>query len=144
MSELSFRERVIWLFLVVNMLVYGNYFVNLWGQLQSGETAYDQLLEPLLYVLIFAAVVEVAVRVILAVGSGKEEVDAPEDERDELIDLKATKNAYFMLCFGIFTAGANLLVGYEPLLIVNLLLLFVVLSEMTKYGSELFYYRRGV
>lgn len=144
MSELSFRERVIWLFLVVNLFVYGNYFVNLWEQVQSGETGYDQLLEPLLYVLIFAAVVEVAVRVILAVGSGKEEVDAPEDERDELIDLKATKNAYFMLCFGIFMAGANLLVGYEPLLIVNLLLLFVVLSEITKYGSELFYYRRGV
>lgn len=144
MSELSFRERVIWLFLVVNLLVYGNYFVNVWGQLQAGETGYEHLLGPLLYVLIFAAVVEVAVRVILAVGSGKEEADAPEDERDELIDLKATKNAYFMLCFGIFTAGGHLLIGYEPLIVVNLLLLFVVLSEITKYGSELFYYRRGV
>lgn len=143
MSELSFRERVIWLFLVVNLVVYGNYFVDLVGKLRQGQTGYEHLLEPLLYVLIFAAVVEVAVRVILAVGSGKEDISAPEDERDQLIDLKATKNAYFILCFGMFTAGGNLLIGYEPLIVVNLLLLFVVLSELTKYGTELFYYRRG-
>ncbi len=50
------------------------------------------------------------------------------DERDELISLKASRNAY-----GVLSAS----------LIIVLLLLALTLGGITVYASRIFYYRRG-
>ena len=96
----------------------------------------------LLETIIALVGVQVALTVIVAVQSPKE-AKAPRDERDKLIDLKATRFAYGVLAGCV--ACACFFGGFDPPIVfnTNTLLFVLVVTEILRSGCQIVQYRRG-
>lgn len=66
------------------------------------------------------------------------------DERDMAIILRASHNAYLVLAVGAWGIIGLALLGASLLTIANAAMIGFTLSEIVRYGSQLFYYRRGM
>jgi hypothetical protein len=71
------------------------------------------------------------------------EANASRDERDKLIELKATRIAYFGLAAGV--ALACLFGAFSPAIILNTnaLLFIFVTAEVLRSGCQIIQYRRS-
>lgn len=138
--SLSYREKSIWGSLAVTTGVFGYYFATVLGLAHTFPGGDLARLISAVFVLV---VIQVGTQIVIALDS-EPDIQRP-DERDQLIASKAYRNAYFALA-----SGAFLLIMYaivfqmRPFMTVNLMLFFMVLSEIVKSLSQLFYYERGV
>lgn len=167
---MSERERISWVGLIVNLVITVWYFehilrlpaeADLWGP----RTAF--FAASLVILAVFVAIAcEVALRVVQR-GTGGGHDTAPQDERDVLIDLRATRNAHLVLGFGVIAVLVQLallewsqrywrrpanpdtileLLGTGPLQamhVAQLLLAALALAAFAQNASRIFYYRRG-
>jgi hypothetical protein len=71
------------------------------------------------------------------------EAKAPRDERERLIDLRATRFAYALLAGSI--ACACFFGGFNPPIIfnANVLLFILVAAEVLRSGCQIVQFRRG-
>lgn len=145
--DLSYQEKSILGSLTAMVVVYGYYFAAVlrdasWPEFNVGR---------LMLTVIAIIVIEIVYHIVLAMESKPE----PKDERDVLIESKAYRNAYFLLATGaglviacVIVAGlthaAATRIIVTPFVTVNLVLLFMVLAELMKFLTQLFYYRRGL
>ncbi len=149
--DLSYQEKSILGSLLAFVVVFGYYFAAVLRDLSRPDFA-GGTAGRLVFAVIAIIVIEIVYHIVLALESKPE----PKDERDVLIEAKAYRNAYFLLASGAFlvivwvslvtparaAAAANTMVA--NFLTVNLVLLFMVLAELTKLLTQLFYYRRGL
>jgi hypothetical protein len=138
---MSYRERSAWVALITYGLVFGGYFFTLW---QGWEDAYGQGLS---IGLMFGAVVTLVVvaavlNIAIALFSPKE-ANAPADERETLIDLKAERISSYTLSVGVVCLIGALLIGWNAYLVANLLLASLVISELVKALAQIAYFRAG-
>lgn len=137
--NLSYREKSIWGTLATTLVVYGYYFATIFSSDQPSQigAAVGRLMSAVFVIVL----IEVVYHIIIAATSKVER----KDERDILIETKAYRNAYFLLAADVFLLmGTVALIGLTPFLTVNLMLLSVVVSEVVKYLTQLFFYRRGI
>ncbi|HXM62681.1 MAG TPA: hypothetical protein VN950_17610 [Terriglobales bacterium] len=138
--NLSYREQSIWGSLAITLIVYGYYFATVFSGAQPSQidrTALARLIGAVFVIV----VIEIAYHILIALKSKVE----PKDERDILIETKAYRNSYLLLVADLFMLmGTVVVFGLTPLLTVNLMLLSVVISEIVKYLTQLFFYRRGI
>ncbi len=138
---MSFRERSAWVALITYGLVFGGYFFTLW---QAWGDGYGQGLS---IGLMFGAVVTlVAVAAVLNIAIAlfsPKEANAPADERETLIDLKAERISSYTLSVGVVCLIGALLIGWNAYLVANLLLASLVISEMVKALAQIAYFRAG-
>jgi hypothetical protein len=66
------------------------------------------------------------------------------DERDRLIELRGLRNGYFVLVAAVVGVMVLALSGAATLAVVNVLLGGLVAADLTRYGSQLVYYRLGL
>jgi hypothetical protein len=147
--DLSYQEKSILGTLLATVVVYGYYFTSALrhaGEFDAGSIG------RFIFAVIAIVVIQIVYHIVLALESKPE----PKDERDILIECKAYRNAYFSLATGAFLVISCVIMAVlmhdatpariivTPFLIVNLVLLFMVLAELVKYLSQLFYYRRGL
>jgi len=149
--DLSYQEKSILGSLLAMVVVYGYYFASVLRDL--GRPEFDGgSIGRLVLAVIAIIVIEIAYQIVLAIESKAE----PKDERDILIECKAYRNAYFLLATGAALVIACVIVAalardaaptriiVTPFLTVNLVLLAMVLAELVKFLTQLFYYRRGL
>lgn len=168
---MSNEERVSWVALIVNVIIGTLYFsailrapadADLFG---AGTAVFAAGL------VMLAIVVGIGTQVVLQVvqstsGGGKDA--AKRDERDALIELKATRNAHFLLGFLVIcvlvqialiewaqrywrrpaaevdTVLELLATGpLQPMHVAQLLLAALTLGAIMLNASRVFYYRRG-
>jgi hypothetical protein len=149
--DLSYQEESILGSLLAMVLVYGYYFARVLRDTSQPEFDGGSL-GRLVLAVIAIIVIEIVYHIVLALESKPE----PKDERDILIECKAYRNAYFLLATGAFLVIgcviiANLMrdvpptrIIVTPFLTVNLVLFFMVLAELAKFLTQLFYHRRGL
>lgn len=142
MENISFREKGIIISLVVTLTIYGYYFGSIFMQLWNKEINQAEAMTFFISTVILIIIAEAVLHSVLALGAGKEQED-PQDERDQLISFRATRNAHIVLSVGVFLSFAHLLYGDNSLLIAHFLLFFFIISEVVKYISQIFYYQRG-
>jgi len=136
---MSFREKSAWISLLSVTVIYGYYFVSLFrSRSNAGASAFAGLL----FTIVALVIVQTVLTIAVAIYKPKD-ARAPRDERDRLIDLKATRSAYAGLAtavaFAIFFAGFN-----PPILFnANALLFILVMAEALRNGSQIIQYRRG-
>jgi hypothetical protein len=169
---MSEQERVSWVSLLVNAAIGCWYFgkvlslpasANLFG---PGMGLFA--IKLVTFAILFGIASEVVLRAVQRRASRGEGDDATaRDERDELIDLKATRNAHGVLTAAIIvvlvqTALLGWSLGYlrprpapetmlellargplAPMHMAQLLLLALTLGAITVYASRVVYYRRG-
>ena len=154
---LSYQEKSIIVSLITSLLIYLVYSVILYRRYQAGD--YDSVdaarfLGVAILVLIGVQVVmQIIAQVVLAVTNAVATVATtgeepaappPADERDKLIDLKATRNSSIVFGAGFVLAIAALALGMASTVTLGLLIVFMMLAEFLGTASKLVYYRRGV
>lgn len=140
---MSFREKSIWVSLVVILLAFGYYFINAFNLLTDPDAYDGQLVGWFIGIVVVIIILEVTLHIVLAIASRKE-AEADEDEREHLIELKATRFSYFILASGVFFAMASAVLGQSAAVMATIILFFFVLAEVIGYATQLVYLRRGV
>ena len=136
---MSFREKSAWISILTTAGIYGLYF---WPIFPSGLRAGGFHFGRLLGTIILLVVVQVVLNVALAIFAPKE-ADAPQDEREKLIDLKATKLGYGVLAGSV--GCACFFGGFDPPIVfnTNALLFILVMAEILRSGCQIVQFRRG-
>jgi predicted RND superfamily exporter protein len=138
---MSFRVKSAWIALVTYGLVFGVYFFLL---SQAWDDRYGQGLSiGLLVAAVVGLVVIAAALTIVAAVLNPKEANAPADERETLIDLKAERIASYTLSTGVVLLIGALLLGWNGYLVANLLLATMVIAELVKAGAQIAYFRAG-
>jgi hypothetical protein len=135
----SFREKSAWISLLSMLVIYGLYF---WSAVHSGSHLGNAHFGGLLETIVLLVVVQVALTIAVAIFAPKD-AKAPRDERDRLIDLRATRFAYAALASSV--ALACFFAAFDPPIILNTnaLLFILVLAEILRSGCQIVQYRRG-
>ncbi|MBD3386672.1 hypothetical protein GF407_17345 [candidate division KSB1 bacterium] len=158
--NMSFQEKSIWICLVVILLISVPYFTFTFSAFfEAFSDPNPDDTNPFLTIPLFIgacvliAIVVAVLHIVLAIAFYKE-TEAGEDERDNLIELKATRISYFILVLGVWTTGASMFlfllflakanVFLLPLAMANIIMFFFFLAEIVGWSIQLFYYRRGI
>ena len=135
---MSFREKSAWISLLSVSVIYGAYF---WPIVQRGPHTGAFPVGRLIATVIALIVVQVVLHIAVAIAAPKE-AQAPRDEREKLIDLKAIRIAYAGLATGI--ALICLVGGLDPpVFSANALLFALVTSELLRSSCQIVQYRRS-
>jgi len=141
--KMSFQEKSIWISLISTILIFGYYFTQAISVFNNPDVHNTNLIGLFIGIIILVVIIQIASQTIVAIVHRKE-VEKGEDERDNLIKLKATRISYFILVFGIWITVISLLIFQSTLVMANIIMFFFILSEIVGFTSQLFYYRRGV
>ena len=149
--NLSFQEKSIAGSLAATIFVYTNYFgrsLQLWFENTPDENAVARLLSTIALLV----VIEVVYQIVIAIADRP----APKDERDRFIDAKANRNGYAVLVIGLaHLIGCVLIaegVAYQrwsflpltPFLLAQAALAALIVAEVVKGVTQLYYYRAGL
>ena len=133
---MTFREKSAAACLVITALAFGAY--GYWV-FQNHPTAADAI-GGLVAIIVAQVVLQVPVHIFFALQSRPEGLD----ERDLVFDRLAQRNAYFIL-FGWVWGGMVMALMQKPVLsIAYALVATIVVAELVRFASLLFYYRRGL
>lgn len=141
MSAMSFREKSAWVSFVSIALVFGIYFARIFHLLPRGWITGNPFH---LFLLLVGTLVilEVALHAAIAIQSPRD-ARTPKDERERLIALKATRPAFQVLLVGTFAAIGTLHLNVDRFGMANAMLIAIVLAELTRFGAQIVYHRRG-
>ena len=134
---MSFREKSTWVSFILLLALAIAYFWNF--ALMLADRPHSDLLFPLL-VLGFV-VGQVILQAVVAIQSPIE-ARAPKDERERLIDLKATRVAFFVLIVGAFTSVGTMHFRFNRFEMGQFTLLAIVVAELALLGTRIVLYRR--
>ena len=98
----------------------------------------------LIPVSIIAKIVIYIVFSIINTIATQEEEPPITDERDKLIELKATRNSLYVFMAGFLLAMGSLVIDMPPSAMFVILICSGIVSEMVSDISQFYFYRRGV
>jgi len=141
---MSFREKSAWITFILLLIVFGFYFVNFGMAFFAGVRLQNGIGLFVLFGLLVAAIIiaEIVLHIIVAVRSPAD-AKSPQDERERLIALKAKRPAYFVVVSTAFCSIGLMHVGGGAWALANGILFSIWLGELTNYGAQIYYYRRG-
>lgn len=150
---MSNREKAAWVSLITTTVIWGYYFFRLGYRLNEGTARVEPFIGLFTLCVIVSIIASIVISIAFAVMGQK--LDDPADERDQLIELKATKAAYALLsCGALFASVATpFVVGYigrlfdgnpsagVALILGNGVLAAFLLAEVMKSGGQILLYR---
>ena len=143
----SYKEKGLIASLGVTLLIFGWYFYGAFSNLKLNPEPPGFVEIIILVVLI--VVLESIIQILLSFKN-KFQI---EDERDKLIEKVSFRYGYWVLSACILFLMVQILMDtrfdHLPILITpngifHLLFLFFVLSEVTNFIAQLYYYRKGI
>jgi uncharacterized BrkB/YihY/UPF0761 family membrane protein len=136
---MPFREKMAWVSALSMLGVYGAYFG---GLLWAGRQPEGVRSGGLLLTVVVLVMVQVVLTVIVAIQAPRE-AQAPRDERDRLIDLRAARFAYSGLATGVAVACCFAAFPRPVVFNANALLFILVTAEVMRSCCQIVQYRRG-
>lgn len=136
---MPFREKSAWITLVCMLATFGVFFFALGhGLIPAGGTS--------LHVLLLTSAAFVGLQIVLHLANialAPRDAKVPVDERERLIGLKSTRNAYVALIVGVIAnpLALHLHIRAPEIGYVALLALFV--AEVVRAVSQIVYFRLG-
>ena len=135
--SVTFKEKSLWIQIVTLSLVFGSYFLNL------DYTGVDRFPPNLVFHFIGLLVLLTVLTILGHIFAAAFNEPENEDERDVIIELKATRIKAFLLASSIVITMLTSLTLQNEFVTLHLLLLFLVVSEVVEKAIQLFYYRQG-
>ena len=135
--NVSFQEKSLWLMLMGLMLGFGFYFVTV-----LPSTTVNLMPDHVVF-FVLAVVILVITQVVGHIIIVAFDHHTKTDERDQLIELKGTRNGAYALATGVFLALCAALVTEGNFIFTHVLLGFWVLAQLVTMASQLLLYRRG-
>lgn len=139
---MSFREKIHWVTLATMILAFGWYFLVYPWQIvgsPAGVMATAGLLVPVTIAIIAAMTVATG---FLAIRSPRD-ADAREDERDRSFHMRGTHFGYYPLVVGIWLNIFLIFRDIGQAEQLNLMIATLVVAELVRIGTQLYFYRRG-
>jgi len=93
--------------------------------------------------IIARIIILIIFHIINAIATREEKIPA-EDERDELIKLKATRNSHYVFTGGFIMSIMALALGMPVYWLFIAFIMIGLLAEIIDNGSQIYYYRKGV
>jgi hypothetical protein len=140
---MSFREKSAWISLFAYLAIYGFYFANVAMALARGEADGAHFLGLLSKSVVLFVLVTVVLTIVAAIRAPKE-AQAPQDEREKLIQLRANSASGYVLATGVVVAIGALYFDLKSFLVINLLFFALVAFEVFKIAAQIVLTRRGV
>jgi hypothetical protein len=140
LGDLSFREKSAWISFLSILGVFIPFFWTSYQRLNGavdGRTAVSTAFG----LLVLFVVLEIVLHVALALWSPRE-ARTPKDERERLIELRATFIAFHVLVVGALAGVATLHLTRSAWIIQQVVLLAIVVAELVKFGAEIVLFRR--
>jgi hypothetical protein len=137
---MPFREKSAWISMLSMLGIYGFYFGTLVQTTVAPQSA--NLAFGLVQTIVVLIVAQVALHIAVAIHKPTE-AQLPRDEREKLIDLKATRIAFYGLASGVVVACIFGSLNPPVFFNTNSLLFILVTSEIVRSGSQIIYYRLG-
>ena len=151
---MSYKERSIWVSLAITLYIWFNYFSELYWAVQQDSLTVSSMKSALFTVVTMTIALEILHHIVIAVIDNKN-TNYGEDERDKQISLFGSQSAYYILSFTTIAAILHLLFplmsqGLVDVLnlpseyaIINIIIFGALTAEVTKFSTQIFYYRRG-
>lgn len=150
--NLSFQEKSLWVELITTLYILGYYLTKLMGMSTEQLGDFEQINTLLLRIVIFTIGVMIISHIVLAIFNPKT-AEAPLDEREKLIELKANRYGLWVLQVGV--VASIVLQLFEigdfrepsltlPFASLHLLVTTFVISELINSGSQLWFTKKGV
>jgi len=153
---MAFREKAAWASLLVTLIVWSSYFLTVATEIAGGRPDGDLVMERFVGTVVLSIVLSIVSAIALALFAGGD-ADAPADERERLIGLRATNLAYTILSLGVLfvalttpfiaAVGLDLFPGRPEhataLIAANGVLFAFVLAEVSREIGQIVGYRRG-
>jgi len=137
--EMSFREKSAWVSLILIVLVFGPYFWLVGRTFAGIGHVHAGTQFALIGIFI---VLEIVVHIAIALQSPRD-ARAPKDEREILIDLLATRTAFYVLFVGGLFAIFTMHFRFNVWQLSQMMLLAIVVAELVKFGRQIVLFRRG-
>jgi uncharacterized membrane protein len=136
---MSYREKTAWIMMLSMLGIYAWYF---WSIIHHGTGDGRLHLGGLLVTIVALVVVQVVLLIVFAILAPRD-ANAPRDERDKLIELRAMRVAYAGLATSV--ALACFFGAFNPPIVfgTNALLFILVTAEILRYACQIIQYRRS-
>jgi hypothetical protein len=142
--NISFKEKSLWISVLVTSLVWAWYFSIIWDGLWALNLVRSEVL--VLSAVVVGAIIalQIVLHIIVAIVNPKE-TDQRSDERDRQINRKAGNVAGWIMAIGVFHVWAVAsLFDIPSIILANILLLIMVLTQIVNDLLRLLFYSRGV
>jgi len=137
---MSFREKSAWISFVTILLVFVPFFWNSYRQFQGAVTGREGVTTAFALLLTFV-VLEIVLHLIVAIRA-PQEAKTPRDEREQLIDMRATRVAFYVLLVGAMAGVGMVHLTSRAWVIQQVVLLAVVVAELVRFGGQILLFRR--
>lgn len=137
---MSFREKSAWVSFVTILLVFIPFFWNSYRQFRQEIGGSDAISTAFTLLLAFV-ILEIVLHVILAIRA-PQEARSPRDEREQLIDLRATRTAFYVLIVGALAGVGMVHLTRSAWVVSQVVLLAIVVAELVRFGGQLLLFRR--
>jgi hypothetical protein len=141
--NLSYQEKSIWASLIITSLMFIYYFSRVLGVLTNPEIPETSLIIVFIGVITVTIFAQIVIQSIMAVIY-RDEVKDGGDERESLIRLKATSISHYVLISGVWIACMSFYLNPSALMLMNVFIVFFVVSEIVGFVTQLIYYQRGM
>ena len=137
---MSFREKSAWISLVSILAVFIPFFWNSYRQF-TGQVAASDATYVAFGLLAAFVVLEIVLHAVIAIQSPRD-ARSPKDERERLIEMRATRVAFQVLVVGALAAVGAIHLTRSAWVIAQVVLLAIVLAELVKFGGQVLLFRR--
>lgn len=147
---MSYQEKRSIVYLISTLLIYTLYVVYVIARAPLMSDGSPQALRFWAGAILLLVPVEIIGTVVLHVifsvintVATKEKEPAVTDERDQLVELKAMRNGFYLFMLAFIGAIAVLVLGQPPAVMFNLFVVGLFTSQLVGYATQFYLYRRG-
>jgi len=137
---MSFREKSAWITFVLVLAVFALWLTNVIRVEFFGLRHGNPMLFAIGLLTIFI-VAEIVLHVAIALQSPAE-ARAPKDERERLIDLKASRVGFYVLAAGAWLSVGSMHIRFNTLFVAQNVMGALFIAELVKLATQIVLYRR--
>lgn len=148
---MTYHEKKSLINIITAFLVYGFYYNYKYQQYLSMNMTMEEQLQFWGKTILIAIPIMIGAKIVIHIAFvivntivTREKHPEMEDERDKLIELKSTRNAFFIFGMGFVVALAAIAWGQSIHVMFLVIIAGGLLSELFDNLSRLIYYRRGI
>ena len=139
---MSFREKSAWISFVLLLIVLAAFFTTA-ARISAGEIERNLGFRIEIGLLVGFVALEILLHAGIALQA-PDEARAGRDEREQLIAMRATRNAFPVLVLGSLGSVGLLHVTSSAWQIGHHVLLAIMVALLVKFGWQIVYFRQGV
>ncbi len=139
---MPFREKGAWITLATTMFVYGGYFLRVGPRLMAAGASTADFVGPLCGAIALLIVLHIGLTAIAAVVDPTG-ANAPRDERERMIELRADRAGFYTLQVGAFCAIVTIFWRRDAAVMANVVFLAMSVAEIARAGRTIAGFRQA-